>query len=60
MKILKNKNIKSFIHMLAAYKKQHIVAMIFSVFYSIFIQSKWSCFKSGYHMCGSCFVDIYK
>ena len=37
MKILKNKNIKSFIHMLAAYKKQHIVAMIFSVFYSIFM-----------------------
>ena len=34
MKILKNKNIKSFIHMLAAYKKQHIVAMIFSVLYA--------------------------
>ena len=31
MKVIKNKNVKSFLHMLAGYKKKHIIALIFSI-----------------------------
>lgn len=35
MKIKKNRNINSFLHMLATYKKKHIIAMFFSIVQSV-------------------------